>query len=1638
MIKRRSLLFFFSLIFVVSAAFIPGAADPLDDLVSSLKKWSNDNPQEKVYLHMDKPYYALGDTIWFKGYVTVGSRHQLSALSGSLYVDLITEKDSIVSTLKLPVTAGMAMGDFTLHNELREGNYRIRAYTQWMRNAGEEYFFEHTFTVGTPASDDVIASADYGYVTINNKPVLTTNLKFSNEQGTAITAKDVQYEVFIDNKRVWGKSSKTDEKGNLSFTFSNDKQVDLRGAFIRTVIETDGKVKVVKDLPIKAGFANTDVQFFPESGNLINGITSRVAFKAVGVDGLGVNIKGIITDEQNNEVTTFETLNAGMGSFLLKPESGKIYSAKISFADGSVQTLSIPKSIEDGYVLSVYQPNADSILVRIYASKTKVDQSAQTPTHVNLIVQSSGETVLASPLKISRSSNSFWLEKKQFPSGIAQFTLFDAAGEPLNERLAFIKSNDRMQLNVKTAKASYKSRERVQVDLEALTGMGRATAGNFSVSVVDESKVPLDEAMESTIFSNLLLTSDLKGYVEKPNYYFNKETDEVNRALDNLMLTQGYRRFSWKEIAAFGKTTGIAASDVIKPRFEAEGLGISLSGKVLTLGGKPVANANVLMMAMKAGAMKTDTTDLNGRFMFDKIFLTDSIGFSIQARLGKSSKLEVVLDTIPKMRISKNKNIAALNTNIAGTLKAYIENGKKLDNLYERTGQLDKVQRLKEVEIRARKPKGLVYAQQGPLRVPEGHADQTFIMKNPEEFPTLGIGLQGRLGQIVFRSYQPENPGVTYLNYPYSDGAPINVIMDGRKLTPDQAGGVFDGTELNAEDVVKIEVVNKSMSMMSILSGAAILIYTKTGTMGRRTYNPSIVNITPKGFNKAREYYAPRYDRPGSGNALPDLRSTIHWNPNVKTYSTGKTTFDYFNADGPGNYKVIIEGINAEGEIGRAVYRYKVEQGDAAIMAIADIKGEITPVLPVKEDVGLLALRNALDTIRKSLPVEKIFVHTDKPYYNIGDTLWFKSYVTDESLNLSKQSSLLYLELGDDSTQVVRRISIPLKDGLGWAQIPLDSNIFHEGGYTLRAYTNWMQNFGDEFIFKKRFYLGVPVENTWLVKSEADIVRVNDKDELQVNINLRHVDKSTVGLRDVEVKIFEGKYYMFKEKMQTTLEGNLKFSKVLKAKADGRNIRVEIRNLHKADGKQLLQVPLNINRNKNIDVQFLPEGGHLVAGLKSRIGFKAIGESGLGTDVSGIVINKSGIEVAKFETLHNGMGSFDFVPELGEVYAAKLVGLEGNQKAYVFPKVEPRGTVLGIINERESDVLKVSVADTKDEIHVDSNYYLVGISNGKLLYSNKIVQPAQLEINKSIFPTGVTRLTLLKGKVPLNERVVYVDHQDQLAFNVTTNKSSYLKRDSVEVMLEVKDKNGMPVKGNFSISITDNTQVKPDTSGNSSIAASLLINSALKGYVESPGYYLDRKQPNHWRDLDNLMLTQGWVAYSWKDIFSVPVAKFVAEKELRITGVVTNLFNKPMVNVPVLISSQKPTFITTTYTDVEGRYLFKNLPRIDSGSFFIQARTAKGKELTTGGITVQKFIPPAFPSMIRSAMTPWYVNTEEAQINYVQKVVEKQNQPYFNEDGIMLKEVKIERQRLIVSPLYPKGKVSRADLIFDERDIKES
>jgi hypothetical protein len=796
---------------------MPRGIVPVNKPAFALQRWTDSIPQEKAYLHMDKPYYALNDTIWFKGYLTTGSRHLLSERSSAVYVDLINDQNQRVKTLKLQTAMGTVAGNFILDDSVKAGSYNIRAYTQWMRNAGEDYFFNKTFTIGD----------------------------LTKPTAAAANKKD-----------------------------------------------------------IKAALQQTDVQFFPESGNLVNGIVSKVGFKAVSANGLGEAISGTITDNQNNEVARINTLHAGMGSFLLQPLAGKTYTANINFDDGSSNTLELPAALYEGYVMSIYQPNKDSLLVRIKASAHLQN------TKLNLIAHSSGELIVTTPVEINTPITSVWLDKRLFPSGIAQFAIFNAKDEPLNERIAFIKNDDHMQLAINTPKALYKSKENVQLELTAKESRGAPIAANFSVAVIDESKLPVDESAESTIFSTLLLTSDLKGYIEKPNYYFMADSSLVNKALDNLMLTQGYRRFEWKALLDTANT---------RPAFAADGLGITISGTVQTLTHKPMPNAAVLLVSTNARINKTTITDDNGRFKFDDLVFADSAGFAIQARNAKNTDHAIItVDSISRAAITIKQHLAEVNIIKESLQKAEAE-GKPV----KLAGHL-----LKQINIKATKKTNDILALQGGVRIAEVSADKVLTIPDPENYPDMITFLQGASASFRVqtsptgrKSLAGTRPSLDLLSGNLTP-TEVGVVLNGRALDTAEVHELL--TLLPTEDVAKIWVVTRNLAITN-LYGEALFIFTKPPS-ARKQYNPSIANIKPKGFNKSRRFYSPRYDRPNNSAAqLPDQRTTIFWSPNVNTDANGKATLDFFNADGPGTYRVVVEGINAAGELGRQVYTYKVE-----------------------------------------------------------------------------------------------------------------------------------------------------------------------------------------------------------------------------------------------------------------------------------------------------------------------------------------------------------------------------------------------------------------------------------------------------------------------------------------------------------------------------------------------------------------------------------------------------------------------------------------------------------------------------------------------------------------------------------------
>lgn len=898
---------FLLLLFAFSTLLISGFIrddEPLRKILRQLEKYRLGYPQEKVHLHLDKPYYAIGDNIWFKAYVVTAEKNELSDLSKVLYVELINDKDSIKKSLKIPLNMGLCSGDFNLTDSLREGNYRIRAYTTWMRNFGEDYFFDKTISIGNSISNTVLTKVDYSYSKEARGQKVNALINYSDMNGEPLAGKEVNYQIELDFRSILKGKGITDSKGDLQISFINNQPFVLKSGRIMTTIRLDEKRVLSKNFPVKSTSSESDVQFFPESGDLINGISTQVGFKAVSSDGLGIPVSGYISNQNNERIAEFKSEFAGMGAFSIRPNSNDIYTATIRFEDGSEKAFKLPRVKSQGYVLRADNSDKEELKIRVFTSIT-----AREDDELTLVAQTNGQVHFVSRNKLVSKTFNANIPKSRFPTGILQLTLFSPQNEPVAERLVFINHSDFLQIGINSNKAEYSKREKTKLEFNIGTPEGIATIGSFSVAVIDESKVPYDDASETTIISNLLLSSDLKGFIEKPNYYFTDIDQHKIRQLDYLMLTQGWRRFEWKNIMA-----DAYPSLVYRPETN-----MQISGKVISLSGRPVAGGKVTLFSSAGNVFLLDTlTNANGEFNFDNLYFNDSTKFIIQARNEKDKKnVEIRLDRIPPQLVTKNKNEAMLEVNVNQSILPYLKNSRNQYDELRKYGLISRNIMLEEVKIVEKKQE----VKNSTNLNGAGRADAIITAAQLENCFDIVNCLQGRIaGIIVMNGMVYSMRSMNSLMGP----VPMQVVIDGAYVEPTFLSAI------NPRDVETIEVL-KSSSMTGIYgmrgTGGVLVVNTKRGEINRdyRSFAPGIVSFNPQGFFKGREFYAPNYADPSINPAIPDLRTTIYWNPNVVSDSNGNASVEFYNADGTGNYKVIVEGINVQGNIGRQIYRYSVK-----------------------------------------------------------------------------------------------------------------------------------------------------------------------------------------------------------------------------------------------------------------------------------------------------------------------------------------------------------------------------------------------------------------------------------------------------------------------------------------------------------------------------------------------------------------------------------------------------------------------------------------------------------------------------------------------------------------------------------------
>ncbi|MDR2027204.1 MAG: TonB-dependent receptor plug domain-containing protein [Prevotellaceae bacterium] len=813
-------------------------------------------PQEKIHVHTDRSTYVAGEQIWYRAYLVDAVLNRPAYASRYVYVELISPAGELVRLDKIRPVDSLFHNSIDLPEDLPEGMYMIRAYTNFMRNR-PDYFFEKKVFIADPQSaaikiipefdiDDKRGSLRIGFHRYGSQEADVENLKMRVDTGKI-------KEIDIDKKKLPAKTSE-------EFSF---KTIPGKRQTVYVEFESNGRL-FKKYIPVPKSEKDFDVSFFPEGGYLIDSAHCKLAFKALKTNGLSEDVTGEIFDNNDNLITSVQSGHAGMGSFLIFPEKGKTYYAVFKNKSGESKRFQLPATKPDACVLKTNWSRS-----KLYITLLKGIKYVERPLY--LVIHTKGLVVYANAWT---DQNTLSIDKAMFPSGITQILLLDGDMNPLSERLVFcFNENELAKAEISTDKPDYKKRERVSAKVRVTDANNNPLEGDFSVSVTDNRDILPDSTF--TIVSSLLLCSDIVGYIESPEHYLKSIA-----SIDALLLTQGWKRYN---------VPAVLKDSFDKPVHYMEA-GQEISGTVKrVLGSKVNADNSVSIFSLNASYADVSVSDENGRFYFNGFEFPDSTTYIVQA-LSKKGKSYVEL-LIDKETFPEVKQFAVPDFQPDSMLLRYIE---KSDLKYTDENGI-RATVLETVTITGQK-----------VNEPQRSSTyssmmSTFITSDKfERYTDLYQALMLVGGVMVVGDK---------ISIRGSSTPPVIIIDD--VIWED-----VDLRDINIMDVESIEVLKGAEAAVlgSKGAGGAIILTTKRGDITpKKGAKFNIKIVRPKGYRKDVEFYSPKYEPDDQMTGI-DRRTTIFWKPNVKI-SEGNAEFDFYTADSNSKYSVIIEGITGEGRI---------------------------------------------------------------------------------------------------------------------------------------------------------------------------------------------------------------------------------------------------------------------------------------------------------------------------------------------------------------------------------------------------------------------------------------------------------------------------------------------------------------------------------------------------------------------------------------------------------------------------------------------------------------------------------------------------------------------------------------------------
>lgn len=633
------------------------------------------------------------------------------------------------------------------------------------------------------------------------------------------------------------------------------------------------------------------IQFLPEGGNLIANLKGAVAFKATDKNGMPFSVNGLITNDKGEEITRFQSLHDGMGKFTVTPKLDEKLTASWTAPDGSQQKTILPQAQLEGISLQVTGTGINRYL--------EVERSANFPVsyrRLTMLLTINQQTVMKGIINLEKQDKlTTRIPVYNLPSGIATLSILTPDNVPVSERLFFIDNEE------------YRSAVDMRFDT---IGLDKRAKNSYEIQLPDSVPVNMSLAVTNddvgddsaeNIVSSLLLSSDIKGYVHNPAYYFSVAGDSAKYYLDLVMLTNGWRRISWKKVLN---------AESWKLQYPPDTAYLSIMGKIDGVNPNRLAKSGTINLIVKG---KDSSTQLlftpvaaNGTFHEPNVVFYDTATLFYQ--LNKLS----VLPGRGKVSFRSSLTDTAFEKFIFPPRIFYTDTAKirilrEAAFAQERLRVLQTQTTLEEVVVKARIKTRIEEMDENYTNgLFRGSDAISFDMINdPQALSSFNVFnyLQSRVAGLQITGGLTQSPSAVWRGS--SVGFFLNEIpIDAQFLS-----------SIPMSDVAYIKVFRPPFIGSAVNGGGgAISVYTKKGVDATANVK-GIDNVKIAGYTAVKEFYEPDYAVPQTAHNKTDTRRTLYWRPNIITDGTmQKIRISFYNNDISKKIRVILEGVNNEGQ----------------------------------------------------------------------------------------------------------------------------------------------------------------------------------------------------------------------------------------------------------------------------------------------------------------------------------------------------------------------------------------------------------------------------------------------------------------------------------------------------------------------------------------------------------------------------------------------------------------------------------------------------------------------------------------------------------------------------------------------------